>query len=251
VLLLHQSRGDEGEARVASAAAAVVTTSAWTRGLVTAQDQRPAAGVHVAVPGADPAPCAAGTARGDRLLCVGTVTAAKGHGDLADALARLGSRAWTCVCPGSLARDPLFAAELRCRLAADGLLGRVRLPGPWVGAALDRAYAAADLLVLPSRAESYGMVVTEALARGLPVVATDAGGVPEALGGGPGLPGMLVPVGDPVALADALARWLDDPALRGRLRANAVARRSRLAGWEATTEKVAHVLAGVAQDVAA
>ena len=84
---------------------------------------------------------------------------------------------------------------------------RIHFAGPLVGADLDAAYADADLFVLPSRAETYGMVVTEALARALPVLATDVGGVPEALGRAPRRQPSrpLVPPGDPVVLAGALA----------------------------------------------
>ena len=123
------------------------------------------------------------------------------------------------------------------RAPDDGLGDRVRFTGPRTGAALDARYAAADLLVLPSRAETYGMVVTEALARGVPVVASDVGGVPEALGDEAA--GLLVPPGDPVALAAALRAWLDDAGLRERLRRAARERRAALHGWEATASAVA------------
>jgi glycosyltransferase involved in cell wall biosynthesis len=83
------------------------------------------------------------------------------------------------------------------------------------------------------------MVVTEALARGIPVLATDAGGVVEALGDGPGL---LVPPGDPAALASVLRRWFTEPALREDLRAAARARRDALTGWEVTTRSLSRVL---------
>ena len=121
--------------------------------------------------------------------------------------------------------------------------------GPLTGAELERAYAAADLLVLPSHAETYGMVVTEALARGLPVVASDVGGVTEALGHGRDgtRPGLLVPPGDPAALGAALRAWLGDAGLRGRLRRAARERRASLRGWPATTSVVAGVLAGAAR----
>jgi glycosyltransferase involved in cell wall biosynthesis len=82
------------------------------------------------------------------------------------------------------------------------------------------------------------MVVTEALARGLPVVATDVGGVREALGGG----GVLVPPEDPGALAGELRRWLTDPTHRDRLRAAARRRRGTLTGWDRTTALVADAL---------
>ena len=70
--------------------------------------------------------------------------------------------------------------------------------------------------MLASRAETYGMVVTEALARGLPVLATEVGGVTEALGHGEDgtRPGLLVPPGDPAALGAALRAWLEDAELR-------------------------------------
>ena len=107
----------------------------------------------------------------------------------------------------------------------------MRFPGPRTGAELDRSYAAADLLVLASRAETYGMVVTEALARGLPVVAAEVGGVPEALGHGADgtRPGLLVPPDDPAALGAALRAWLGDAELRRRLRRAARERRASLA----------------------
>jgi glycosyltransferase involved in cell wall biosynthesis len=120
----------------------------------------------------------------------------------------------------------------------------VTFAGPRTGADLDRSYRAADLLVLASRAETYGMVVTEALARGVPVVATDVGGVTEALGhGSDGLrPGLLVPPDDPAALADALRSWLSDAELRERLRQAARKRRDSLPTWSATASALAEVL---------
>jgi glycosyltransferase involved in cell wall biosynthesis len=125
--------------------------------------------------------------------------------------------------------------------------GRVHFAGPLTGSALERAYAAADLLVLPSHAETYGMVVTEALARGTPVIASDVGGVSEALGHGRNgtRPGLLVPPGDPAALAAALRAWLGDAGLRQRLRRAARERRETLRGWPATTSVIAGVLGSV------
>jgi glycosyltransferase involved in cell wall biosynthesis len=125
----------------------------------------------------------------------------------------------------------------------------VSFTGPRTGADLDRSYAAADLVVLASRAETYGMVVIEALARGLPVVATDVGGVTEAFGHGTdGIrPGLLVPPGDPVALGAALRAWLGDAELRAQLREAARERRESLPGWSITTASVAAVLAQVSR----
>ena len=146
-----------------------------------------------------------------------------------DALATITDLSWHCVCVGSLDRDPAFVEALRRRSLDDGLGDRVWLPGPRTGADLDRTCAAADLLVLASRAETYGIVV-EYLARGLPVVATDVGGLTEALGHGTdGIRPGLVPPDDPAAGA-ALRAWLGDAELEraaapGRLRAARVASR--------------------------
>ncbi|MBM0279210.1 glycosyltransferase, partial [Micromonospora tarensis] len=150
--------------------------------------------------------------------------------------------------PAPLSREPDLVHRLRDRLAGAGLADRVRLAGPLTGAALDAAYAAADLLVLPSRGETYGMVVTEALARGLPVLSTRVGGVPEALGRTPDgeLPGVLVAPDDPAALAGALSWWLGDDELRARLRRAALARRDTLTDWPVTTALLAAVLKEVA-----
>jgi glycosyltransferase involved in cell wall biosynthesis len=240
------------ERDVLAAAAAVVTTSAWTRRRLGELYALPADHVRVAEPGADAACLAAGTASGGSLLCVAAVTPDKGHHVLLAALATAADLSWRCDCVGSLDRAPSFADGVRRRAGERGLGDRVRFPGPLVGPALDRAYAAADLLVLPSHAETYGMVVTEALARGLPVLATEVGGVTEALGHGEGgtRPGLLVPPGDPAALGAALRKWLCDAELRARLRRAAHERRATLRPWTATASAVADVLAGVAEGVA-
>ncbi|CAN7229420.1 glycosyltransferase family 4 protein [Terrabacter sp. LjRoot27] len=231
------------EGRVLAAATAVVTTSAWTRGvLLDAYALTPEA-VHVARPGADRAPVASGSPDGGRLLCVGAVTVHKGQADLVAALALVPDLAWSCVLAGALTREPDVVDGVRRQLASCGLSDRVHLVGPRVGAGVERAYAAADLLVLPSHVETYGMVVTEALAHGVPVLATDVGGVREALGEvGGGLPGVLVPPSNPAALAVALRSWLTDPGLRERLRRNALARRDTLSSWSETAGHVSAVL---------
>jgi glycosyltransferase involved in cell wall biosynthesis len=124
---------------------------------------------------------------------------------------------------------------------------RVHLAGTRTGADLEHLYAAADLLVLASRAETYGMVVTEALARAVPVLAAEVGGLTEALGhDANGIrPGLLVPPEDPAALAAALRAWLSDAALRALLRQAARERRRSLHGWSTTASALAAILAQV------
>jgi glycosyltransferase involved in cell wall biosynthesis len=234
------------EGAVLSAGAAVVTTSAWTRRRLLELYALAADRVHVAEPGVEAAELAPGTDTGGALLCVAAVRFDKGHDLLLGALEMIAEESWHCVCVGSLDRDPALVEDIRARARHRGLGERVEFTGPLTGADLDLRYAAADLMVLASRAETYGMVVTEALARGLPVIAAEVGGVPEALGhGADGVrPGMLIPSEDPVALAAALRAWLQDAGLRGRLRQAARERRESLLGWSRTASILAEVLAG-------
>jgi glycosyltransferase involved in cell wall biosynthesis len=244
VVLVHLPLGDEVggadlaplERRALHAARAVVATSPWTARRL--RDLHGLDRVAVAVPGVHPAPLARGTDGATRLLCVGSITPTKGQDLLVDALVAVADREFTCDLVGPLTRDPVHVRAVRTAIDRHGLGGRVHLAGPLVGPPLAAAYAAADLLVLPSRTEAYGMVVTEALARGIPVLAADAGGVRDALAGA----GRLVPAGDVEALAAALRCWFTDPGLRAGMRADAQVRREHLVGWEVTTRCLAEIL---------
>ena len=241
-----QSRAREGAAL--ASAAAVVTTSGWTRGWLLDTYALPPGRVHVAEPGVDAAEPAEGTQGGGELLCVGAYTQAKGYDVLLAALAMVKDLPWRCVCVGTRSADSSFVDHLGRAATTAGVDSRVRFTGPLTSVDLDRAYASADVLVLASRAETYGMVVTEALGRGLPVIGTAVGGLPEALGHAPdgSRPGLLVPAGDPWRLAVALRCWLTDPDLRDRLRQAARERRTTLSPWSDTSARISRVLAGVA-----
>ena len=212
-------------------------------GQVLTRYEIPACRVHVARPGVDPVAAPARPVRG-LLLCVGTLGPHKGQDLLVEALAELGDLDWQCVLAGPLGRDPDFVDQLQTRITRLGYGHRVRLTGVLTGAVLSHAYTTADLLVAPSRSETYGMAVTEALAHGLPVIAAAVGGLPEALGSSPdgSRPGQLIPSGDPAALAAAIGDWLGDERHRHRLRAAARKRRSNLRGWEQTTQEIADAL---------
>jgi glycosyltransferase involved in cell wall biosynthesis len=201
--------------------------------------------VVVAEPGTDPAPRSAGTDGSSALLCVAAVTPLKGHDVLVGALAAVADLPWTCVCAGPLARAPEHMARVRQAIAEAGLGERVRLVGPLDRPALDAAYAAADLVVVAAHTETYGMAAAEALARGIPLVATAGGGLPDTVGHAPDgtRPGLLVPPGDPSALGAALRRWLAEPGLRDELRAAAVARAATLPDWAHTAAAVSAALA--------
>jgi glycosyltransferase involved in cell wall biosynthesis len=248
--LVHMPFGDESaalrctEGAMLDAMTAVVTTSSWTRQRLLDLYPSTAGRVHVAAPGVDEAPLSPGSEGGTELLCVAAVAPRKGHDLLIRAFATLADRSWNCLCIGSISRDPAFVEHVRELQLTFGLTGRVHLVGPRTGVDLDAAYAAADLLVLPSHGESYGLVVTEALARGIPVLATGANGLPEALGCAPdgSLPGILVPPGDSAALAGGLRSWLGEPDLRRRLRRSAHDRRATLDRWAKPSEIISRVL---------
>jgi glycosyltransferase involved in cell wall biosynthesis len=244
----HRPPDDDARRReraVLTTATATVTTSAWSRRRLIELYDLPGDRVHVAEPGAPIAEPATGTGTGEALLCVGAVAFEKGHDILLEALESIAALSWHCTCVGSLDRDPAYVESLRRRSLDGGLGERVSFPGPLTGADLDRTYASADLLVHSSRAETYGLVVTEALARGLPVISTDVGGLAEALGEGAAgtRPGLLVAPEDPVALGGALSAWLGDAELRARLRRAAGERRESLPSWSTTASEVAMVLA--------
>src|SRR5690348_1291096 len=239
----HDASAERSELAVLRAATGVVVTSDWTRRQVLTRYEIPACRVHVARPGADRVAAPARPVRG-QLICVGVLGRHKGQDVLVEALAGLADRDWHCVLAGPLDRDPDFVEQLQARITRLGYGHRIRLTGVLTGPALSHAYTTADLLVAPSRSETYGMTVTEALAHGLPVIAAAVGGLPEALGATAdgARPGQLVPPGDPAALAAALGDWLDDERHRHRLRAAARQRRSTLRGWEQTTQEVADAL---------
>lgn len=248
VVLVHMPLGGvdvaaDAECAVLRHVRAVVTTSAWTRDRLLSRYRLPPQQVHVARPGADRGEQAPGTPGGGRLLCVGAVVAHKGHDLLLEALCGLGSPAWRWTVVGPLDRDPPFVERLRRQAAHSGLADRICWAGAQAGEALRRQYQRADVLVLPSRLESYGMVVTEALGVGLPVIAAAVGGVREAFGQTTdGVPGLLVPPEDAGALREALGTWLCDAGLRERLRRAAHERRRTLEGWEATAHRMSAVL---------
>jgi glycosyltransferase involved in cell wall biosynthesis len=196
--------------------------------------------ISVVEPGTDATPQARGR-RGEtlQLLCVATLIPRKGHELLLEALAALAASRWRLTCVGSLTRSPQTVAQLRAQVQRLGLASQVTLAGELDAEALSRLYAQADLFVLPTRFEGYGMAVAEALAHGLPVISTQVGAIPELVGTTAGL---LVAPGDADLLRAALQRVLEEPALLESLTAGAAAVRGTLPGWPQRCAQLSAVL---------
>ena len=257
VVLVHHPLGDEtgldaaakarwlrDEVDALGLARRIVTTSRTTAGRLAELGIDPALVVAVP-PGVDGpvdlsfrAPPAPGAAL--RLLTVATLIPRKGQDLLVEALAPLAGRAWTLDLVGD-ARHPGFARSVETRIAALGLADRIALHGAVRHAELDRFWRAADLFVLPSRHEGWGIAYLEAVRWGLPVIGTDAGAIPEAVPEGAGV---LVPADDADALAAALARLLDDRAEYRRLATGAVAAAATLRRWSDTARDFVAAVTG-------
>jgi glycosyltransferase involved in cell wall biosynthesis len=242
------------ERRALSYAQRVITTSQWTARTLAA-DGVPISQLRVVEPGVDRRktrgssdPRAAerrapSTAHDTlHLLCVATLTPRKGHALLFEALNELRDRHWHLNCAGSLLRDAPTVAALQHQIDRLSLRRRVSLLGDLDREALERQYERADMFVLPSFLEGYGMALAEAVAFGLPVISTTAGAIPETV---PANASVLVEPGDSRALAKALASGIDDPARRAVLAANARAARAALPTWATSATKFAAALDGL------
>jgi glycosyltransferase involved in cell wall biosynthesis len=229
------------ESRAVHAASGVLCSSRWAAAELNSRYGR--GDVGIAVPGVTPADVARGSQDfgPPRLLSLATLTPTKDQLTLIRALAQLADLSWTADLVGSDRADPGYAGQVRTEIAAAGLAERIMVPGALVGQPLDQKWQAADLLVLTSRVETYGLVVTEALARGIPVIVSAGTGAVEALREGATTaetPGTAVPAADPDGLAAVLRGWLTEPVLRHSWRQAALALRDTLPRWQQTAEAV-------------
>jgi glycosyltransferase involved in cell wall biosynthesis len=218
----------------------VVATSAATARLLTADYGVPVDCLTVVQPGTDRA-AQVPRRPGEPLsmLAVGAIVPRKGYDVLVEALAQLKDRPWQLVIVGDPTRSPDTAKRLVQAIAQHGLGDRIELTGPVTQARLAELYSAADLFVLPSRFEGYGMAYTEAIAHGVPVVGTNVGAIPDTVPSGAGI---LVPPDDVSALAATLRRLIDDPSERERLSVGARARAASFPSWREQAALFASVL---------
>jgi glycosyltransferase involved in cell wall biosynthesis len=220
----------------------VVATSAATARLLVADYGVPPDRLTVVRPGTDrgtPAPRQPGEAL--KLLAVGAIVPRKGYDVLIEALAQLKDPQWRLVIVGDPTRSPDTAARLSEAIARHGLTDRIELTGPVTQERLAELYAAADVFVLPSRFEGYGMAYTEAIAHGVPVVGTNVGAIPDTVPSGAGI---LIPPDDIAALAATLQRLMNNATEREHLAASA--RAASFPTWREQGALFAAVLDGLA-----
>jgi len=193
--------------------------------------------IHVVIPGLDhpsatPRPVRQ-SGESVRLLCVASISPRKGQDILLDALTGLTDLNWRLDLIGAR-RDAEFADKIGYKITDARLADRARYLGEIDGGLLSKHYAAADLFVLPSHHEGFGMALTEAMAHGLPVVSTTAGAIPETVPEGAGV---LVAPGDVDALAACLRHFIEDAAARSRASRIGMETAARMPSWAQTSEK--------------
>jgi len=223
----------------------VIATSVSTAHLLVTDYGVPAERLTVVKPGTDRA--AAHEPRhsdeGLMLLAVGAIVPRKGYDVLVEALAQLKEHSWRLVIAGDNTRSPETAAALDEEIARYGLSDRIEVAGPVSEERLSELYAAADMFVLASRFEGYGMAFTEAVAHGVPVIGTNAGAVPDTVPPGAGI---LIPPDDVKALAATLRRLFDNGPEREQLAAGARAASASFPTWRDSAALFATVLDGLA-----
>jgi glycosyltransferase involved in cell wall biosynthesis len=238
--VLHTS-----ERAALACARAVIVTSEATAGILQRDFAVPAACITVVRPAIDrapqrPRPQRAGN--GVHLLAVGSVTPRKGHDILVEALGSLKELPWRLTIAGDTTRSSVAFARLEADIGRLSLQDRVSIAGAVSEADLANLYASADVFVLASLFEGYGMVFSEAIAHGLPIVATAVGAAQDIV---PQDAGLLVAPGDASGLRDALRQVIADRGLRDRMAQAARAGADRLPRWCESAAAFAQVLEGL------
>ncbi len=221
----------------------VIVTSFATKRILIADFAVPMTKITVAEPGTDPATRASGTGTPLQLLAVGAVSTRKGYEVLIEALKPLVDLEWRLTIAGATDRDPNTVSRIETAINAAHLAGRIKLAGTVVPATLTKYFDTADLFVMPSLFEGYGMVLAEAMARGLPIICTTGGASSDTV---PDAAAIKVLPGNVAALTQALERALQDKRLRRRLADASWEMGRTLPPWTETTRRIAAVVMGLA-----
>jgi glycosyltransferase involved in cell wall biosynthesis len=221
----------------------VIVTSPSTAQRLAADYAVAAGRITVALPGTE----ARATARHDRggplaLLAVGAVVRRKGYDVLIEALATLRDLPWRMTIVGDRTRSPATVEALDAAVRRHDLGDRLAFSGAVDDARLAALHVEADVFVLPSRFEGYGIAFAEAIAHGLPVIGTTAGAIPDTVPDGAGI---LVPPDDTAALAHALRHLITDRGGREKLAAAARAAAARLPTWRHSAQEFARAIEAV------
>ena len=220
----------------------IIATSATVARLLVADYGVASGDLSVVEPGTDRVSAPPRSREGVvRLLAVGSVIPRKGYDVLVAALARLRHLPWRLVIAGDCGRSPQTSRRLRAEIARLGLTDRISLLGAVMPEQMSPLYASADLFVLPSRFEGYGMAYAEAIAHGVPVIGTTAGAIPQTVSADAGV---LVAPDDVEALAATLQRLIASPDERERLAAGA--RAAKFPSWSEQAARFARVLESLA-----
>jgi glycosyltransferase involved in cell wall biosynthesis len=246
---LGEARQEElrvSETAALARARSVIVTSRSTADTLREDFAVPAGKITVAEPGTDPSPRAHGSAGDDgpHLIAVGAVVPRKAYHVLVAALAPLAHLPWRLTIAGPTDRSAEAVAQLRASLHAAKLEHRASVVGALAPGPLDRLYASADIFVMSSLYEGYGMVLAEAMARGLPIITTTGGAAAATVPDGAAL---KVAPGDAEALSGALRRLLTDSGLRARLAEASWRAGQRLPRWEDAARRIAGVIEEVAR----
>ena len=197
--------------------------------------------IAIVPPGTDDAPRATGSnSPGCAILSVGALAPRKGHDVLLRALARLFDLDWHLTIAGSAERDPVHARALIARAEELNIAQRVTFAGEVSDPALEALWQGADLFALATQWECYGMAITEALKRGLPVAATSGGAAAVQLT--PECSAVCRP-GDHEQLSKAMRRMIFDTELRRDMAEAAWQIGRTLPSWDAATRNFAQALA--------
>jgi glycosyltransferase involved in cell wall biosynthesis len=178
-----------------------------------------------------------------RLLSIGAIVPRKGFDVLVAALATIADLPWQLTIAGDRSRDAATAARLDADIAALGLRDKISVLGVQPDERIAELYAGADLFVLASRFEGYGMVFAEAIARGLPVIGTTGGAVIETV---PAEAGVLVEPDDVNALSRALRLMIQNADERRWFATGARAAAERLPTWPDSARLIARAIEAVA-----
>jgi len=231
---------EESERQGLQYVAHVVTTSPETRRTVHQLFDFPLEKISSVLPGVNREPPSLGSGESSKkLLCVGSIIKRKGHMILVEALSKLKHLDWHLDCMGAMDFDEKLIEQVKACIDQYGLDDRITLHGPVSDDVLREAYTHADLFVLPSLYEGYGMVYAEAIVRGLPVIGTIAGAIPDTV---PETCGILVEPENAGALAKAIEEILSNPDLLAKYKQGAIEAEPTFPTWAKSADAFYEIL---------